>query len=174
LDIQQLKFPIGEFSPLENYSPKQISSYIEDIESLPALLRKEVEGLTGGQLETPYRPEGWTIRQVVHHIPDSHMNAFIRFKLTLTEDNPTIKPYYEERWANLPDAKLPVEISLPLVEAVHKRWALLLKGLDIKDFDRMYTHSEYKKIFTLKEALHMYSWHGKHHLAHIQQAKNNF
>ncbi|MBS1492785.1 MAG: putative metal-dependent hydrolase [Bacteroidetes bacterium] len=174
MDIQKLKFPIGEFSPLTSYSLEQISTYIEDIESLPSLLRKEVEGLTDAQLETPYRPDGWTIRQVVHHIPDSHMNAFIRFKLTLTEDKPTIKPYYEDRWAELPDAKLPPEISLTLVEAVHKRWSLLLKALDKKDFERSYIHSEYKKVFSLKEALHMYSWHGKHHLAHIKQAKNSF
>jgi hypothetical protein len=112
LDIQKLKFPIGEFSPLENYTIEQLNSYIDDIEILPSQLRTETEGLNDSILETPYRPGGWTVRQVIHHIPDSHMNAFIRFKLTLTEDNPTIRPYFEDRWANLWDAKMPPEVSL--------------------------------------------------------------
>jgi hypothetical protein len=171
LDIQKLKFPIGEFSPLDGYTAEQLDSYINDIEILPSQLRKELRELNDEQLDTPYRPEGWTIRQVVHHIPDSHMNAFIRFKRTLTEDSPTISPYYEDRWAELPDAKLPVEISLSLIEAVHKRWALLLRALKEKDFEKKYIHPEYKKTFVLSEALHMYSWHGKHHLAHITELK---
>jgi len=171
LDLQKLKFPIGEFSSLESYTTEQINSYIADIEALPLQLRKEVEGLSDVQLETPYRPDGWTIRQVVHHIPDSHMNAFIRFKLTLTEDNPAIRPYFEDRWANLSDAKMPADVSLNLTEAVHARWVNILKNMKPEEFERQYTHPEYKKVFTLKEALHMYSWHGKHHLEHIKQAK---
>lgn len=173
MDIQKLKFPIGEFSPLESYTTEQLNSYINDIEILPLQLRKEVEGLSDKQLDTQYRPEGWTIRQVVHHIPDSHMNALIRFKLTLTEDNPTIRPYFEDRWANLSDAKMPPDISLNLTEAVHGRWVNILRSMTGEDFERKYTHPEYKKVFTLKEALHMYSWHGKHHLAHIKQGKNS-
>jgi len=172
VDIQKLKFPIGEFSPLESYTTEQLNSYINDIEILPSQLRNEVEGLSEEQLETTYRPDGWTIRQVVHHIPDSHMNAFIRFKLTLTEDNPTIKPYFEDRWANLSDAKMTPEISLNLVEGVHGRWVNILRNMSMVDFERKYTHPEYKKVFTLKEAVHMYSWHGKHHLSHIKLAKN--
>lgn len=172
MDIQKLKFPIGEFSPLESYTTEQLNSYINDIEILPSQLRNEVEGLSEEQLETTYRPDGWTIRQVVHHIPDSHMNAFIRFKLTLTEDNPTIKPYFEDRWANLSDAKMAPEISLNLVEGVHRRWVNILRNMSMVDFERKYTHPEYKKVFTLKEAVHMYSWHGKHHLSHIKLAKN--
>lgn len=172
MDIQKLKFPIGEFSPLESYTTEQLNSFINDIEILPSQLRKEVEELSEEQLDTQYRPDGWTIRQVVHHIPDSHMNALIRFKLTLTEDNPTIRPYFEDRWANLSDAKMAPEVSLNLVESVHGRWVNILKNMSIEDFERKYTHPEYKKVFTLKEALHMYSWHGKHHLAHIKLVTN--
>ncbi len=171
MDIQRLKFPIGEFAPLDNYSKENLDLYIKDLEVLPSQLRKETKSLSDEQLDTAYRPDGWTIRQVVHHLPDSHMNAFIRFKLTLTEDNPLIRPYDESKWANLPDAKLPAEISLQLLETIHKRLTLLLKALKEEDFERQYTHPEYKKVFTLKEALHMYSWHGKHHLAHITELK---
>lgn len=168
LDIQKLKFPIGEFTSLENYSKENLDSYIKDIEELPAQLREEVENLSDEKLDTPYRPDGWTVRQVVHHLPDSHMNAFIRFKLTLTEDNPTIRPYFEDRWANLPDAKMPIDVSLHIIDSIHKRWVYLLKAMSGEDFERQYTHPEYKKVFTLKEALHMYSWHCKHHSAHVQ------
>lgn len=173
MDLQKLKFPIGEFSPLENYTMEQLNTYINDIEILPSQLRAEIEGLNDSVLDTPYRPEGWTVRQVVHHIPDSHMNAFIRFKLTLTEDNSIIRPYYEDRWANLSDAKMPPEVSLSLTETVHARWVNILMNMKQEDFERTYTHPEYKKVFTLKEALHMYSWHGKHHLAHIKLVTNN-
>lgn len=168
MDIEKLKFPIGQFAPLESYTKGNINSYINDLEIIPSQLRKEVESLSDEQLDTQYRPNGWTVRQVIHHIPDSHMNAFIRFKLSLTEDNPVIRPYAEDKWAELPDTKLPAEISLKLTEAVHKRWVYLLKAMSAEDFDRRYTHPEYKKVFTLKEALHQYSWHGKHHLAHIK------
>lgn len=173
MDIQKLKFPIGEFSPLESYTTEHINSFINDIEILPSVLRNEVEILSDEQLETTYRPEGWTIRQVVHHIPDSHMNALIRFKLTLTEDNPTIRPYMEERWANLSDVKMAPDVSLKLTEAVHSKWVNILRNMTLEDYERKYTHPEYKKVFTLKEALHMYSWHGKHHFAHIKLAKNS-
>lgn len=168
MEIQQLKFPVGEFTPLDNYSKENLDSYIKDIEALPSQLRKEVESLLDEKLDTRYRPDGWTVRQVVHHLPDSHMNAFIRFKLTLTEDNPTIRPYYEDRWAKLSDSKMPVDVSLDIIDALHKRWIYLLKNMTAEDFERKYTHPEYKKVFTLKEALHMYSWHCKHHLAHIK------
>ena len=171
MDIEKLKFPIGKFSPLDSYTKNDIGSYISDLEIIPSQFRKEVENLSDEQLDTPYRPDGWTIRQVIHHIPDSHMNAFVRFKRTLTEDSPTISPYFEERWAELPDAKLPVGVSLSLIEAIHRRWTLLLKALNRKDFEKKYIHPEYKKTFVLNEALHMYSWHGKHHLAHITELK---
>lgn len=168
MDIQQLKFPIGEFAPLSSYTKENLDSYIKDIEALPSQLRKETQSLSDEQLDTQYRPEGWTVRQVTHHIPDSHMNAFIRFKLTLTEDNPTIRPYPEDLWAKLSDAKMPVDIALNLTQAVHTKWVYILIHMSAEDFGRKYTHPEYKKVFTLKEALHMYSWHCKHHLAHIQ------
>lgn len=168
MDIQKLKFPIREFAPQENYSQEEINSFIADIEALPSQLRQEVKNLSDIQLDTQYRPEGWTVRQVIHHLPDSHMNSFIRFKLTLTEDTPEIKPYLEDRWAMLPDAKLPPEVSLRIIDALHERWVYLLKSMTETDFERKYIHSEYKKTFTLKEAVHLYSWHCRHHLAHIQ------
>jgi len=171
LDIEKLKFPIGEFSPLETYTNEQIHLYIDDIEKLPLQLKKEVEGFTDNQLDTPYRPGGWTIRQVVHHIPDSHMNAHIRFKLTLTEENVEIRPYYEDRWAELSDYKMSPDVSLNLLEGIHKRWVNVLRSMNPEDFSKKYTHPEYKKVFQLKEALHMYSWHCRHHLAHITELK---
>ena len=131
-DIEQLKYPIGKFNALPEYTEKNIKEYIADIEALPGILRNVVKGLNDKQLDTPYRPDGWTIRQVVHHIADSHMNSYIRFKWTLTEDQPTIKAYYEERWAELEDGKNgPVEISLDLIEILHKRWVILLKSLSL-------------------------------------------
>jgi len=168
MDLQKLKFPIGEFSPHSTYAKENLDSYINDIEFLPSELRKEVDQLSDEQLDTQYRPEGWTVRQVIHHIGDSHMNALIRFKLALTEENPTIRPYFEDRWANLSDVKMPVEVSLSLVESIHKRWGNVLRNMSEKDFERTLFHPEHNKSFTLAQMLHMYSWHGKHHLAHVK------
>lgn len=168
MDNHHLKFPIGEISLKDKNSPEEISSFILDVETFPSLLRKELENISEEKLDTPYRPDGWTVRQVVHHIADSHMNSIIRMKLTLTEDNPSIKPYYEDRWAMLPDYKLPVNDTLDLIEAIHKKMTVVMKNVKEEDLDRTYFHSEHQKTFKLAHLFHIYSWHGKHHLGHIQ------
>jgi hypothetical protein len=135
------------------------------------LLREAVRNFSPIQLATPYREGGWTARQVIHHVADSHVNAYIRFKLALTEENPTIRPYFEERWATLEDSKLPIEISLHIIEGIHLRWACLLRGMSTQDFVRTYIHPEHNKMFSLSAALGMYAWHGRHHTAHIKMIK---
>jgi hypothetical protein len=172
MNLDQLKYPIGKFSRPTSVSANDIAQWISEIENLPAQLRKAVEILNDKQLDTPYRPDGWTVRQVVHHLPDSHLNSYIRFKLALTEDNPTIKPYLEERWAELPEAKTaPVNVSLDLLESLHKRWALMLRNISPEQRKRTFFHPESKKDFPLDVILALYAWHGKHHLAHITELK---
>ena len=163
-----LRFPIGPMPTLTEVSAEQRSQLIADLASLPEALRKAVAGLTEDQLDTPYRPDGWTVRQVVHHVPDSHMNAYIRFKLALTEPRPTIKPYAEARWAELPDtAATPIATSLDLLANLHQRWVILLRALGDNDFERTFVHPDMEQPVALKTALGMYAWHGKHHVAHV-------
>jgi hypothetical protein len=172
MDIEQLKYPIGKFSRPAEISQSDISRWIAEIEALPAQVREAVRSLNDTQLDTPYRPEGWTVRQVVHHLPDSHMNSYIRFKLALTEDNPTIKPYFEERWAQLPDGKsAPINLSLALLEALHKRWVLTLRYITAEQWQRTFFHPDHKKDLRIDGVLALYAWHGKHHLAHITELK---
>jgi hypothetical protein len=172
MDIEQLKYPIGKYKSPDVVTESQIRTWISEIEAAPALLRKTVERLSDAQLSTPYRDGGWTVRQTVHHIPDSHLNAYCRFKLTLTEERPTIKPYFEDRWAELEDGRnAPIEASLRLLESVHIRWLILLRAMKPADFKRTYFHPEYKKEFTLEYVLGLYAWHGKHHVAQIQNLK---
>lgn len=172
MDIEQLKYPIGKFKRPEVIEPSQIHEWIDEIEILPGRLRKTVNGLSEMQLETPYREGGWTVRQVVHHLPDSHMNAYVRFKWSLTEDKPTIKPYFESKWAELDDARnSPLDVSLSLLDALHKRWILLLRSMSPMDFKRTYIHPDQGKEFSLDSIAGMYAWHGRHHLAHIQRLK---
>jgi len=172
VDLQLLRFPIGKYErpsqlPLDVHSR---ATLIGDIERTPAGLRAAVAGLSAEQLDTPYRPGGWTIRQVVHHVPDSHMNGYTRMRLAATEDNPTIKPYQEARWAELPDVRtVPVEVSLALLDALHARWTAFLRGLSAADFQRTYLHPELG-IVPLDVAIGIYAWHGKHHTAHITSA----
>jgi DinB family protein len=161
-----LRYPIGKFDLLETLTSEERREHMEAIAATPARLYAAVSGLKPEQLDTPYRPGGWTVRQVAHHLPDSHMNAFIRFKLALTEDEPTIKPYREDRWAELADAKAPIEPSLALLENLHKRWVLLLRSLAPADFARKLRHPELG-LLTLDQTLAMYGWHGRHHVAHI-------
>ena len=169
-----LRFPIGKFGGGEAFTPALIQEYVQNIASLPGLLRQAVLGLNNVQLDTPYRPGGWTVRQVVHHLADSHLNSYIRFRLALTEDNPLIKPYEEQRWAELPDAQTePVEISLVLLEALHQRWVVLLKSLSESDWLRTFTHPVSGKT-TLIKAAGLYAWHGKHHLAHITNLRQSY
>ena len=148
-------------------TPAERQVAIADIAVLPARLRAAVAGLTDEQLDTPYRPGGWTVRQVVHHLPDSHMNGLIRTKLALTEDEPTIKPYDEKLWAELPDAKLPIEISLGLVDGLHARWAETFRTMRPEFFARFFIHPELGGAVTLDGQLHGYAWHSRHHVAHI-------
>lgn len=173
-ELEKLKYPIGKFSAPEVYTPDLIKSYIEILEGFPAKISGEVKNLSQEQLDTPYRPGGWTIRQVVHHCADSHMNALVRFKLTLTEDKPTIKPYNEKLFAELADTiSMAPDASLKIVEGVHQRFSLLLKSLTEKDLQRIYVHPEYKKEFTLNEAMALYAWHCNHHLSHITSVKTS-
>ncbi len=170
-DIENLKYPIGKFK----YEPghDELVNAIGRISSLPQKLRSAVEGLNSSQLDTPYRERGWTLRQVIHHIPDSHINAYTRFKLAMTEDNPEIRPYDEVQWAECDEAKHgDISLSLDLLEALHKRWVAFLKTLDEKDLRRTYYHPVNKKQSTLIEVVSMYAWHGDHHLAHITSAKD--
>jgi hypothetical protein len=165
--MSDARYPIGRFTPDENPTPVTRAKHIQEIASLPAQIVQAVTGLTTEHLDTPYREGGWTVRQLVHHMPDSHMNAYIRFKLALTENVPTIKPYDEAAWAKLKDSELtPIEVSLTLLDAVHTRWVTLLKSLKPEDFDRKFNHPEAGPQ-TLDRALALYGWHSRHHLAHI-------
>jgi hypothetical protein len=162
-----LRYPIGKFKFEESITEDQRQRFIDQIEGTPAELRVAVQGLSLEQLDTPYRPGGWTVRQVVHHLPDSHLNSYARFKLALTEDEPTIKPYYEERWAELDDARnAPIEISLTLLESLHRRWVLLLRSLAPQEFARTFKHPELG-VVSLDKNINLYAWHGRHHVAHI-------
>ena len=172
--MHHLKYPIGTFIKPEILDEPAISACIETIETFPKKLRQEVDHLTDTQLDTPYRLGGWTIRQVVHHCADSHMNSFIRFKLALTEDTPTIKPYYEDRWAELVDAKaMDIAPSLILLEGLHIRWSTLLKALTPTELKQVFIHPEHGKGIELDEAITLYAWHCNHHLAHIITLKTS-
>lgn len=169
--MSDLRYPIGKFEwrPAENEEQmaKRREHYIGVLAKLPSQMRAVVRGLNPEQLDTPYRPEGWSVRQVVHHVPESHMNAYIRFKLALTEDQPTIKPYREDAWAKLPDVAItPIEVSLQLLAALHSRWVDLLGTMKPEDFARTLNHPE-RGTLTLDQMLAMYAWHSEHHLAHV-------
>jgi hypothetical protein len=166
--MEKLKYPIGRFSP-QPLNDIVLAKSLEDIEHFPSRIRNTVNPLNQEKLGTPYRPGGWTIKQLVHHCADSHMNAFIRFKLALTEDVPTIKPYDEAAWANLADYQLPVTLPLALLDLLHEKWMTLLKAMTLSDFNREYYHPEAKKKSPLSEIVQMYAWHCNHHLAHITE-----
>ena len=164
--MSDLQYPIGKFSVPADVSAQLRSQWIEEVAQAPARLRGAVDGLKDDQLDRPYRPGGWTVRQVVHHVPDSHMNSYMRFKLALTEDTPTIKPYAENLWAELADSKAPVETSLSLLENLHRRWVLLLRSLREEDWSKTFRHPELG-LRQLDQTLALYAWHGRHHTAHI-------
>ena len=167
-DLEKLKYPIGKFSKPSSISSSDVHQWIKEIILLPKELGEIVRKLSDEQLQTPYRPEGWTVQQVVHHVADSHMNAYIRTKLALTEDNPTIKPYLEDRWAQLPDSQeTPVLFSIQLIQALHYRWAVILTSLKFDDFKKTFFHPESKRTITVAELVGIYAWHGKHHMAHV-------
>jgi len=166
--MEDIRYPIGRFQWTGPATEEQRQAWIEDLAETPARLRAAVAGLTPEQLDTPYRPGGWTLRQVAHHLADSHMNAYVRFRLALTEDCPTIKPFDQDRWAELADARLmPVEVSATLLEALHARWVTLLRSLGPEDFQRTYHHPQHQKTFTLEYLLAQFAWHGRHHVAQI-------
>jgi hypothetical protein len=168
---QNLRYPIGQFTAPAAASPADRDRAIERIEAAPQHLRRAVAGLSEAQLDTPYRQGGWTVRQVVHHLPDSHINAYIRFKLALTEDSPIIKTYDEALWAALPDSSLtPIECSLSMLQNLHVRWTLLLRAMDTASFARQVAHPELGTL-ALDTLLHLYAWHGEHHVAHITQLR---
>lgn len=165
------RFPIGRLTFDNDVTDDKRRGWIEAIRATPAKLRAAATGLTDTQLDTPYRDGGWTLRQVIHHVPESHSNAFIRFKLALTEDNPTIKPYDEDAWAKLPDVeRAPIESSLKLLEGLHERWVTLLDVMTPADFARPLRHPEQGQM-TLDTLLQTYAWHGPHHIAHIERAR---
>lgn len=166
--MENLPYPIGQFRYEGEPDQGRREQWIEEIAATPANLRAAVAGLTPHQLDTPYRDKGWTTRQVVHHLPDSHLNAYTRIKLALTEDMPVIRPYEEARWAELPDGRAgPIEVSLNLLESLHHRWVLLLRQLTPADFRRRYMHPQHGRPFEVQETLALYAWHGRHHVAHI-------
>lgn len=165
--MEDLRYPIGKYI-VQPFSDKLWQEWVMDIKNLPQHLENAVLNLDEVQLDTPYREGGWTVKQLVHHVADSHMNAYIRFKLGLTEDNPTIKPYVEAAWAEMADTKnLPINISLTILHAVHARWNEVLKSMGRTDLDRTVFHPEHKKQLTLWELLGMYAWHSRHHTAHV-------
>lgn len=162
-----LRYPIGQYEP-RPFSDKQKREWLQDIQFLPGLLEQAIENLDEHQYDTPYRPGGWTVKQVVHHVPDSHMNAYTRFKLALTEDKPVIKPYDEAAWAGLRDVSVvPVNMSITLLYALHTRWHAAIRDLTNEQWLRTVYHPEQKKEMTLWYLLGSYAWHGKHHVAHI-------
>ncbi len=165
--IEHLQYPVGRFSFPDQLSQSEIDEAISIIASFPAQLREAYTKLTPELLETPYRPEGWTKRQVIHHCADSHMNAIIRFKLALTEDKPRITAYAQAAWANMPDIQLNPEVSLSILEGIHQRWVAVLETLPGEAWQREFLHPEFEKPVRLFQALAMYAWHCRHHLAHV-------
>jgi hypothetical protein len=165
--MSDLRYPLGRYEAPDPVTAAQRAAWIADLAAAPAALRAAVEGLSDDRLDTPYRPGGWTVRQVVHHVPDSHLNAYCRFKLALTEDAPTIKPYEEARWAELPDSAGPVAPSLDILDGLHARWVALLRAMPEAAWSRTFVHPEHGRALRLDWTLGLYAWHGKHHTAHV-------
>lgn len=167
------RYPVGKFRrPAAALSATERAAMVNSIAAIPAAMRAAVGGLNAKQLDTPYRPDGWTVRQVVHHVSDSHINAYIRFKLALTEEVPTVKPYDEAKWAELPDGKSQlVEESLTMLELIHQRWLIVLRSMQQSDFLRKLNHPEWDAPLTLDSMLALYEWHGRHHVAHITELR---
>jgi hypothetical protein len=172
LDLEKLKYPIGKFSLPSSYSQEYIADKIEEIATFPEKLKLETINLSNEQLDTPYRPGGWTVRQVIHHCAESHMNCFIRIKWALTENNPVIKAYDEVLWSELPDnLKMPIEPTLTLLDGLHSRLAYIMKNLSENDLEKSFIHPENNSEYKIKQLIALYSWHGNHHLAHITSLK---
>lgn len=165
------RYPIGKFSPQSSYTLQEIASHIDQIERLPELLHAEIQSLSDEQLDTPYREGGWTVRQVVHHLADSHMNAYIRIKWTLTEESPVIKAYDEKAWAETPEIKAEPALSITFLAALHAKWVRLARLLSPSELAREFIHPETKKTQRIDRMIALYAWHGTHHLAHISNLK---
>jgi hypothetical protein len=161
-----LSYPVGRFDHHAQRTAETRRAAIEDIAALPARMREAIRNLTEGQLDTPYRPGGWTVRQLVHHVADSHMNGYIRTKLAITEENPTIKPYDQDAWSRLADSRLPIDVSLAILDAVHARWTAINRGLQEGDVARTLVHPDLGQL-TVDRHIHLYGWHSRHHVAHI-------
>ncbi|HKR07509.1 MAG TPA: bacillithiol transferase BstA [Bacteroidia bacterium] len=171
-ELEKLKYPTGKYIAPEKIKKSEVKRWIKEIDKLPKRLKDTVKNLSEEQLDTPYRDGGWTVRQVIHHLADSHMNSFIRFRLALTEDNPTIKPYEQSKWAELQDSKTaPVKYSLDLLRNLHKRWVMMLKTIDKEQLKRSVHHPEHNADWKLDWMIGMYAWHCNHHLAHIENLK---
>jgi hypothetical protein len=171
-NTEQLKYPIGRYEKPGGYTPGLIKEWIGVLKAMPSWMDVCIENLDEHQLKVPYREGGWNIQQVIHHVADSHMNAYIRLKLALTEDNPTVKPYSESAWANLIDTELvPVNISVTILHGLHRRLVVLLEHMQQADWERTYYHPEHNRNFPVWEMVAMYAWHSKHHTAHIQQLR---
>jgi len=171
-DIELLRYPIGKYHKPESHTPELRSEWISILEALPSWMDTVIENLDEAQLHTEYRPGGWTVNQVIHHVADSHMNAYVRVKLALTEDNPQIKPYKEELWARLSDSEtVPVNVSVTLLHALHRRWAAVLRSMSEKDWDRTYYHPESERNVPMWEVVALYAWHSRHHIEHIRKLR---
>ncbi|OJW83000.1 MAG: metal-dependent hydrolase [Bacteroidetes bacterium 46-16] len=171
-DLQLLKYPIGKYEKPASHDAGLLQEWMAAIDALPSWLDVVIENLDEAQLQTPYRPGGWTVNQVVHHLADSHMNAYVRFKLALTEDNPQVKPYMEAAWAELPDNfSVPLNVSVTLLHALHRRWGALMRSMSEADWQRTYYHPEYKRNVPLWEVAALYAWHSRHHMEHIRTLK---
>jgi hypothetical protein len=170
----QMRYPVGKFQAPVSYTAQDVRKWITTIREFPGRVRQATIGLNEKQLDTPYRTGGWSLRQVVHHVADSHMNSLLRFKWALAEENPTIKPYEEADWALLPDYRLPVEPSLKLLDGLHQHWVALLEGFSEDDWDRTFVHPATGDTNHLKKALALYAWHCRHHLAHITETIKTF
>ena len=164
----QLRYPIGKFSAGDSYTLDEVASFIKRIEDLPSRIEAIVKNLSAAQLDTPYRDGGWTARQVLHHVPDSHLNAYVRIKWTLTEDTPTIKAYDEKAWAQTPEVNGDPALSLAVLKALHAKWVVLLRGLTLQEFEKKFFHPDSKKYVRIDQAIATYAWHGEHHLGHLK------
>ena len=170
-ELEQLRYPIGKFIPKDSYTNEELTQLIGAIDALPLELEKCVGNFTTSQLDTPYREGGWTVRQLIHHLADSHMNAYVRFKWTLTEITPVIKAYDEKSWAETKEVQSDPSLSLVLLKALHSKWVVLMKGLTAKELQLCFIHPETKKEIKLERMIGLYAWHSQHHLAHITSLK---
>lgn len=169
---EQLAYPVGRYEAPEKYPPELQHEWIAAIEALPKWLDLCIENLDAAQLDTPYRPGGWTINQVIHHLADSHMNAYIRLKLALTEESPVVKPYDEKLWAELPDVEtVPVNVSITLLHALHQRWVQVLRNMQPEDWERTYFHPEHEHYVAIWQMTDLYAWHGRHHMEQIRSLR---